>query len=376
MGRRVLLIRNVAPDKYGGGESYQIMLASELKKNGFSPVIVTASEKLLERAGVSGIETVKAPYFKLQNYSGWRNVLLPVYMTWQLWLKHWYGKLFREYKPEVVNIESRDEWIAATRAGLKCGVKVLWTDHIDFRTWVMMNVKVPYKNMIGKYILKYAKKVEKVIFVSDYEKKWFVENCGKLQNIVVIKNGAIDKRNEYAEVKSRKKSFCYVGRLVDYKGIRELIEAFREIDDAGARLNIYGAGEVREYRKSVGGDERIRFYGHTDEPLRKIAENEVFVLPSYYEGLSLTLVDAAMMGKRIIATDVDGNPEVVGNGAGILVPAKNVRKLRDALGEMILNRREGEKMAKMARKRYEEEFNFEKIFEKEMLKLYNIRKEQ
>ena len=96
-----------------------------------------------------------------------------------------------------------------------------------------------------------------------------------------------------------------------------------------------------------------------------------------HAGSRILPMDAEMMGKKIIASDVDGNPEVVKNGeTGLLVPAKNVKRLAEAMIYMLENKKEADEMAKNARKYYEEKFDFEKIFKEKMLPLYNIEKEE
>ena len=374
--KRVFLIRNVASVMYGGGETYQIELGLLLRKNGFEPYIVTASCGLLKEAKKKRIKTIKSPYLNRQNWSGWRNILFLIYFLKIMGLRKWYKKIFREYRPDVINIQSRDDWIAATPVAKKMGIRVLWTDHMDFRSWVLTNVNVFYKNWIGKWVLRCAKKADRIIMISDYERKDFekiVESKG-FSNVLTIKNGVEDKRQEYESTKCRKNSICYVGRVVDYKGIMELIRAFSKVsaNHPDVVLNVYGDGEdLEKYKSLVRDDKRICFHGRTDEPLRALAENEIFVLPSYREGLSLSLLDAAMMGKKIIASDVDGNPEVIEDGkTGLLVPAKNAKKLAEAMIWMLEHKKEADKMAKNARKKYEKEFDFDKIFEEKMLPLY------
>ena len=377
----MFLIRNVSREKYGGGESYQIELAKQMLKHHIRPIIFTASDKLIQVARENEIEVVRAPFFKIQNLSGIRNILLPIYYIWQEWAFWWYKKQIRRFRPVTLNIQSRDEWIAASRAGLKMGVRVIWTDHIDFRTWVLMNVNVKYKNVIGKIILKYGEKVDKIIMISDFERKNFdkVTN-NKFRNVVTIKNGVIDEYKKYKKIEVDEKGICYVGRIVDYKGINELILAFKKIRDdfPDARLKIYGDGEdFKKYQKIVSAEERIKMYGYTNEPLMAMAENRIFVLPSYYEGLSLSLIDAAMMGRTIVATNVDGNPEVVEMGkTGMLVPVKSVDKLAEALKEILENAELRRELARGARINYEKNFNFDKIFVEEMILLYNKEKEK
>ena len=380
--KRVFLVRNVNPEFYGGGETYQIKVAEELKKYNFKPYIVTSSLGLLKAAGEKNIEVVHAPFIKTQNWSGWKNILFPIYAFRIFKLRKWYGKIFKQYRPDVINIQSRDDWIAATGVAKKMGIKVLWTDHMDFRSWVLTNVNVWYKNLIGKWILRCAKEADKIIMISDFERKSFekIAGVGKY-NLVTIKNGAKDEREKYGNIKYKKDSICYVGRVVEYKGIRELIMAFRRVLEKfkNVRLNIYGGGEdLEKYKKLARGiSEKIVFYGQTDEPLRALNENEIFILPSYREGLSLSLLDAAMMGKKIIASDVDGNPEVIQNAkTGLLVPVKNVKELTKAMMWMLEHKKQADKLAENARKYYKENFDFDKIFVEKMLPLYNIEKEK
>lgn len=375
--KKAFLIRNVAPEMYGGGETYQIELGLLLRKNGFEPYIVTASCDLLKEAKKKGIETIKSPYLNRQNWSGWRNIMFPIYFVKIMRLRGWYRRIFEKYNPKAINIQSRDDWIAATSVAKKMGITTLWTDHMDMRSWVLINVNVWYKNLIGKWILRSAQKVDKIIMISDYEKRFFDDATSnkRLKNVEVLKNGVDDEYENFKEnrKKIQEKTFCYVGRIVDYKGIKELIEAFKLVVKKypEAKLNIYGDGDLDTYKKNSEDCDAIKFYGRTEEPLKVLAENEIFVLPSYREGLSLSLLDAAMMRKKIIASNVDGNPEVVVNGeTGLLVPARNVQKLAEAMIWMIEHKKEAEEMAKKAREKYKAEFDFEKIFKEKMLPLY------
>lgn len=378
----IFLIRNVSPEKYGGGETYQLMLAEKLNKSGFVAYIVSSSQGLLNEARRRKIKTIQAPFIKRQNWSGWRNILFPVYYFEIIRLRKWYKKVFDKYKPSIVNIQSRDDWVAATGVAKKMNIGVLWTDHMDFRSWVLKNINIWYKNLIGKWVLRCAKKADDIIMISDRERKSFDETTAPREfgNVITIKNGVEDRISDYKKIQAAKNSFCYIGRIVDYKGIGELIAAYGAVCEKhfNTKLSIYGNGEdLNRYKELAKENKNIRFYGETDEPLAKMAENEIFVLPSYREGLSLSLLDAAMMGKKIIASDVDGNPEVViDKKTGLLVPARNAERLAEAMIYMLENKKQAEDMAKNARRLYEEKYNFDKIFTEKMLPLYNIEKEE
>ena len=376
MSNRVFLIRNTVG--FGGGEIYQLNLAKMLRKSGYEPVIITNSQELIRRAKESGYSVLMLPYIERQNWSGVYNLLLPLYAVRLKKLEKWYDGVLKEHAPEIINVQSRDDFIAATIAAKKYSVKTIWTDHADFKSWVLTNVNVKFKNMIGKVIVDLSDETEKVIFVSRTvfdETKEMIKPM-KLRNSIVIENGVFDECKKYSEVKAIKQSFVFIGRVVEEKGVAELLMAFSKVREKYPKtvLNIYGAGEIDEFKKIAG--EGVVFHGETKEPLKALAENDIFVLPSYREGLSLSLLDAAMMEKKIIASDVDGNPEVIENKvSGLLIPAKSAEKLAEAMMWMIENPREASKMAQKARKQYEEKFDFEKIFAEKMLPLYNNRKE-
>ena len=191
---------------------------------------------------------------------------------------------------------------------------------------------------------------------------------------IKIKNGAVDWRYKYKKNTFSDGSFCFVGRLVQYKGIGELIKAFRNMDNDNISLNIYGDGDDADnFKRMARNDNRIIFHGYTEKPLKVISENEFLILPSFKEGLSLSLIDAMMMGKVVIASDVDGNAEVVENGlTGILVPVGDIKKLTEAMEYVLNNKKEVRKMEVKARKKYEEEFDMDKIFTEKMLPLYSL----
>lgn len=379
--RTVLLVRNVANNGFGGGEVYQLNLAERLKKKGLFPIIVTNSNELIQCARSKGFVVLRSPFLKQQNWSGWRNLLLFRYVFFQKKLEKWYSRVIEKYHPVVINIQSRDDYIAATRAARKDEVRILWTDHADFCNWVLWNVNKRFKNMIGKEIIKLSSKADKVIFVSETVMKKTSDLIypKELKNAIMIHNGVEDRLNKYSDTKIMKNSFVFIGRVVEDKGIGEMIEAIKKVAKrySEVELNIYGDGELEKFKKIGKGCDAIRFHGQTDEPLKALAENEIFVLPSYREGLSLSLLDAAMMGKKIIASNVDGNPEVVIDGeTGLLVPAKDADKLAEAMMWMLEHKKEADKMAKNARTRYEKQFDFKKIFEEKMLPLYNSVKEE
>ena len=375
---RIILIRNTNPKFYGGGETFQLTLSQILNKNNFTPVIFTSSSKLLKVSQSKKILSQNSPFLRFQNWSGLRNFLLPIYLLWQKYLSFWYRKQFKKYQPAAIIVQSRDDLIAASLAAKKMNIPVFWLDHMDFRSWVLQNVDRKYKNYIGKKILRIAKNVEKIIFISDYERSYFEDlishtNIKKLKNLITIKNGAIDRYAEFEAIKPSPHSLIYLGRLEEYKGIRELIAGFSQV--AGkfpeAKLHIYGTGPLSDFCQKHSSS-KIIYHGFTDEPLKKISEAEIFILPSYIEGLSLSLIDATMLGKAIIATNIDGNPEVVEDQRnGLLILAKDSDALARAIEKLLSNPTLVEKFGYQSRLKYLQEFDYEKTIHEKLIPLLN-----
>lgn len=375
---KIILIRNTIPEFYGGGETFQLTISRILSKNNFTPVVFTSSQKLLESTQDQKIIARNSPFLRFQNWSGLRNFLLPIYLLWQKYLSFWYRKQFKKYQPAAIIVQSRDDLISATLAAKKMHIPVFWLDHMDFRSWVLQNVDQKYKNYIGKKILRIAKNVEKIIFISDYERKYFEDlishtNIKKLKNLITIKNGAIDRYVEFEAIKPSPHSLIYLGRLEEYKGIRELIAGFSQVAEKfpEAKLHIYGTGPLSDFCQKHSNSQII-YHGFTDESLKKIAESEIFILPSYIEGLSLSLIDATMLGKAIIATNIDGNPEVVEDQKnGLLIPAKDIDALAEAIEKLLSNPKLVKEFSYQSRLKYLQEFDYEKTIHEKLIPLLN-----
>ena len=103
----------------------------------------------------------------------------------------------------------------------------------------------------------------------------------------------------------------------------------------------------------------------------KLSEADIFVHPSYLEGFSISLLEAAMLGKPIIACNVGGNPELIGDGQnGVLIPPRDMVSLTSAMHKLAGDKALREKLGQQARKTYEKRFALEKIVKQQYIPLY------
>jgi glycosyltransferase involved in cell wall biosynthesis len=143
---------------------------------------------------------------------------------------------------------------------------------------------------------------------------------------------------------SQRSDIVYSGVLVPRKGVHVLLDAFAQISAQipQARLWLIGKAANPDYAaglhaqaERLGLTERMTFVDHLpqDELARYMARGRVFVLPTFSEGLPKVLIEAMLCGTPVVASAVDGIPEIVQDGVqGCLVPAGDV----DALAERLL----------------------------------------
>ena len=136
----------------------------------------------------------------------------------------------------------------------------------------------------------------------------------------------------------RARKIVTVGRLNKQKNQKLLIEAFKLFRSIHSdySLHIYGEGELenelRQTAAVLGLKDFVHFEGFKEDVHAAIADAEMFVLPSDYEGLPNALMEAMMMGHACISTSCTGADELIEDGKnGILVPPGDAEALCKAM---------------------------------------------
>jgi len=145
-------------------------------------------------------------------------------------------------------------------------------------------------------------------------------------------------------VKLRHPAIVTVAGMFHRKGIANLIRAFEQLanDFPIAHLYLVGDGPDRpdfeQLARQVSGHDRIHFEGFQPEPQRYLLATDIFVLASHREPFGLVLSEAREAGCAIVASDVDGIPEVLEQGhRGVLVPPRDETALANALSQLLSN---------------------------------------
>jgi glycosyltransferase involved in cell wall biosynthesis len=162
--------------------------------------------------------------------------------------------------------------------------------------------------------------------------------------------------------------FILIGRLLWDKGVQEYVDAARSLKSRypHARFQLLGPVGVDNpsaiTRRDVQTWERegiIEYLGEADDVRPLIAAADCVVLPSYREGVPRTLMEAAAMGRPIVATDVPGCREVVDHDiTGFLCEVKNASSLAAQLERMLtLSHQDRAVMAQRGREKVTREFD-------------------
>ena len=162
----------------------------------------------------------------------------------------------------------------------------------------------------------------------------------------------------------------YVGRLLRTKGLFDLVEAMRLLKNVGRDVRLVLGGEGRDRAELIdatrraGLEDRMRFLGNVfaAEKFRLLLESDVFLLPSYTEGLPYALLEAMAAGCVPVTTPVAAIPDVIRSGEqGMLVPAKDPGALATAIAALDDDRESLMRMAKAARLRVLERYTVARL---------------
>jgi glycosyltransferase involved in cell wall biosynthesis len=165
--------------------------------------------------------------------------------------------------------------------------------------------------------------------------------------------------------------------MVKEKGIYEFVAAARDVHRTAPQVcfQLLGDPDVRNPNVIPREDlERwqqagiVKWFGAVEDVRLILAAADVVVLPSYYrEGIPRSLLEAAAMGKPIITTDAVGCREAVDHGkTGLLVPAKDVPALVQAMEWMLEHREQRVKMGMAGRRKVEKQFDEKVVIDRIM----------
>lgn len=185
------------------------------------------------------------------------------------------------------------------------------------------------------------------------------------EKIFIVRNGIADSIPLFRTQKTSL-SIGFVSRVEIAKGIRELMSAFDKLHNIYPDIELIIAGdgslknEVFEFSKKYTN---VKYLGHFAGNIQELLSTiDIFVLPSYQEGLPYSLIEAAMSNCALVASNVGGIPEIIKhNFSGMLIPSHNTDALYQALDYMISHPEKRIEMSNNARATFLNEFTLERM---------------
>jgi len=270
----------------------------------------------------------------------------------------------RRFRPDIVNPHLFRSTLVAAPLAKWLGVpKVVETYH-GREAWRRGPIKGSF--LIDRIVTHY---VDRIVAVSEAAARFLVEVKGiPREKITVVPNGrdltaflpqngrGLAEVRKHLDIPDEAAVVGVVGRLEEQKGHCFLLEALPSVlaDFPNTRLLVVGDGSLREeleeQARHLGVSSNIIFTGFRDDVSHLLNVMDLVVLPSLHEGMPLTAIEAAAMAKPIVATWVDGTPEVVQDGiTGRLVPPADPPALSEAMLELLRNPSQAHRMGEAAR---------------------------
>jgi len=348
---------------FGGAPKNVLQLLEHMALKGHRVGLISAPERrLVVKAKAMGAVTFPNPHF-VRSVTPHKDFLA----LWPVL------SAVRRFDPDIIHAHSTKAGFAARIAGAIFRKPVVFTAH----GWAFTEGKGAQLRVIFAAAEKLASRVtDKIICVSEHDRelalRWKVATP---EQLIVIRNGVDPRKFLNISGKGIRKELgisneevivSFVGRLSPPKKVDLFVDVVAAVKNC--RAVIVGDGELKNVvsRKidQLGLSKRVFLMGERTEIPEILAASDIFVLPSQWEGLPYTIIEAMMSGLPVVATKVGGIPELVEDGVtGFLVSPNNVDLLISAIRKLVEAPLLRMKMGKAARTKALENFTLERMLD-------------
>jgi glycosyltransferase involved in cell wall biosynthesis len=272
-------------------------------------------------------------------------------------------RLFRAVNPAIVHAHSSKAGLLSRIAGRLTRVPVIFTAH----GWGFKpGVPLARRGIVWASEALAAPLSARIVCVSDYDKRLAEQyRVGDKQTLVAIYNG-LDSDAPLAAPEAEPVNITMTARFLEPKEQQLLIRAFAVLRSDNALLTFVGGGEElpasRALAEQLGVISNVRFLGDRSDVAELLAQSQVFVLLSRYEGFPISILEAMRAGLPVVASNVGGVSEAVQHGVnGFLTQAGDVQAVARALHTLIDQPELRRQMGATGRQRFLQEFTRERM---------------
>ncbi len=225
-----------------------------------------------------------------------------------------------------------------------------------------------------------ARWCDRIVTVSEYFRRWALDlRIGTEDQLVAIPNGVPEHRavtsrprDEIRRSLGLEDAFVLLstGRLVEQKGLGYLLEAAPRIvrEVPNVRILLAGDGPLRpsleELARVSGVANHVDVLGFRDDIADLLSAADMVVMPSLWEGLSISLLEAMVAGKPVVTTSIGGNREAAADGkAAALVAPKDAEGLGAAICRLAHDPAERARLAAAGQAEHRARFTMDRMLD-------------
>jgi len=209
-------------------------------------------------------------------------------------------------------------------------------------------------------------RANRVIVLSDGWRQWVMKTFPR-SRVVTIYNPVMLMLSPLSPREAM--SLLFLGRVGEKKGAFDLISAVARLKQHYPSIKLYMGGDgdiegTKRHAMGLGVSETLELLGWVGGAAKEnlLEKTSIYVLPSYNEGLPMSILEAMAHGLPVVATSVGGIPEAVSDGVeGFLVPPGDVAALEDRLQRLLSNKALRRQMGEAARRKVERLFSAEVV---------------
>ncbi|MBL4590240.1 MAG: glycosyltransferase family 4 protein [Alphaproteobacteria bacterium] len=345
-------------DEYGGAQVHIRDLTLWLKNNGHKPIVLSGWPGKVS----DYIEHMDIIYKEVPDLVRRIHPIQDVKAFLQI------RKHLKRLNPDVVSCHSSKAGMVGRIACFSLGIPVIFTAH----GWAFTdNVPQPHRT-IYKIIEKVASWLSShVITVSEYDRDLALKkHIVSRKKLTAVHNGMPDIPYKKPANQDLKKNvrLIMIARFGRQKDHETLIHALGKIKDLNWTMDLVGGGDnsaIVPLVDALGLDDKVRFLGEREDIPTCLEKADVYCLISHWEGFPRSILEAMRTGLPVIATNVAGVKESVIDGeTGYCPPHKDIDALAENLKDLINNPDKIKSMGLAGRKRFEENFTFDKMVNK------------
>ena len=360
----------------GSFEINRLKIALAAKKKGYRVHIFYGDKG---KANISSLRKHKLNFRKVKMRRGFSNPLDEIITLLNLF------KIFKKLRPDIVHLVAIKPYlyggIIARIVGIRAVVSAvagLGSIFIrqDFKGKFLQSLLYPL------FKIAFNHSNQRIIVQNDEDKKWLIKwGVLKSSKAYLIRGSGVDlKKFRYTKENiDQQPIVTFPARLITHKGIIEFISATRILNEKKVKAHFWIVGDIdienpsSLIKKDVESFQRYRnvnFKGYQRNIQTIFTKSNIICLPSYREGMPLSLLEAAATGRAIVTTNVPGcRDAIIQDKTGLTVPVKSIKQLARAINFLINNPNIRLQMGKDGRKLAEKQFDAEIII-KEHLKIY------